>query len=617
MQDLQIIDIKKKSNNKKNLVWNEKCVSEKNLLDIFSLIDKNRHNIRKKYLLWIYQIQNLKIKEKNIIKHLKIDENFSFWWMLPISEKSNFMKSFQINEILKLIALEEYINKNKFKKIYSHGLNKKTNEVISFIAKKNKILFFSEDEKKTISFNFAIINFFKALSWLLIYLYKRRFLFGLNVSNWNKSKNKLCIVNYLFDLNFNLLDKKKMSSGYWSHLIDKIHSKNIGINWLNIYFENEEIYHSKKAKSIIRKLNGVNSNDVHLTLDSFLNLKIIILSLTTWLKIFYKSFILNKKIIIKSYKKNNFFVILSDEFSNNLQNHHSLKNILTYFLMNEAFKKISKQNTCIFPNENQQWEMALLKNYFINNHKNIIGYQHSTSRFWDLRTYYSKENYKKGNILTSYPRPNKLAIHSKIFYKILKECGYPIKNLKLVETLKYTKLINKNLKKNINTIPIPNKNKIIITLVLGAFQNFDKALVDCLQNNINNFDKNYSFFLKDQLSSDKVLEINETDRFKKINGDLLDVYRVSDLVLISNPSSAVLDAMYMKVPFYVYDGQDFLNFSPMYSIIDKKYFIRDYNFVSKIKSFKKNSSKELWNFNKKNILNGNNNVKEWEKIIKY
>ena len=537
--------------------------------------------------------------------------------MLPISEKSNFMKSFQINEILKLIALEEYINKNKFKKIYSYGLNKKTNEVISFIAKKNKIPFFNQEEKKIISYNFAIINFFKGLSWLLIYLYKRRFLFGLNVSNWNKSKNKLCIVNYLFDLNLNLLDKKKISSGYWNHLIDKIHSKNIGINWLNIYFENEEIHHSKKAKSIIIKLNGINSNDVHLTLDSFLNLKIILLSLAAWMKIFYKSFILNKKIIIKSYKKNNFFVILSDEFSNNLQNHHSLKNILTYFLMNEAFKKISKQNTCIFPNENQQWEMALLKNYYINNHKNIIGYQHSTSRFWDLRTYYSKENYKKGNILTSYPRPNKLAIHSKIFYKILKECGYPIKNLKLVETLKYTKLINKNLKKNINTIPIPNKNKIIITLVLGAFQNFDKALVDCLQNNINNFDKNYSFFLKDQLSSDKVLEINETDRFKKINGDLLDVYRVSDLVLISNPSSAVLDAMYMKVPFYVYDGQDFLNFSPMYSIIDKKYFIRDYNFVSKIKSFKKNSSKELWNFNKKNILNGNNNVKEWEKIIKY
>ena len=64
MQDLQIIDIKKKSNNKKNLVWNEKCGTEKNILDIFSLIDKNRHNIRKKYLFWIYQIQNLKIKKK-------------------------------------------------------------------------------------------------------------------------------------------------------------------------------------------------------------------------------------------------------------------------------------------------------------------------------------------------------------------------------------------------------------------------------------------------------------------------------------------------------------------------------------------------------------------------
>ena len=109
MQDLFIIGTKEKFNKKKTLVWNEKCNTKKNVLDIFSLIDKNRFNIRKEYLFWIHQIQNIKIKKKTIIKHLKIDKNFSFWWMLPISEKSNFMKSFQINEILKLIAFEQYI----------------------------------------------------------------------------------------------------------------------------------------------------------------------------------------------------------------------------------------------------------------------------------------------------------------------------------------------------------------------------------------------------------------------------------------------------------------------------------------------------------------------------
>ena len=496
MQDLFIIGTKEKFNKKKTLVWNEKCNTKKNVLDIFSLIDKNRFNIRKEYLFWIHQIQNIKIKKKTIIKHLKIDKNFSFWWMLPISEKSNFMKSFQINEILKLIAFEQYIKKNKFKKILTIGLNQQTNDVISLISNKNNINFFKKNEKKIFFFNSAVINFFKAFSWLLFYLYKRRFLFGSNLSKWKSTTNKLCIVSYLFNLNYSALEKKKFSSVYWNHLIDRIHKKKVGINWLNIYFENEEIPSSKIASSVLSELNGLKSKDIHLALDSFLNIKIILLSLTTWFKFFYKSFILNKKKITRANKRNNYFTILSDEFTNSLQNHHCLKNILIYFLMKEAFSMLSKQNTCIFPNENQPWEMALLSSYFSNNHKNIIGYQHSTTRFWDLRSYYNKKNYQKSSILNSYPRPNNLAVHSKFFYNILHKSNYPKKNLKMVEAVRYAKLTNNNLYSSKHTIPKLDKNKINITLVLGAFGNFDKALVDCLQKNITYFGDEYSFFFK-------------------------------------------------------------------------------------------------------------------------
>ena len=136
------------------------------------------------------------------------------------------------------------------------------------------------------------------------------------------------------------------------------------------------------------------------------------------------------------------------------------------------------------------------------------------------------------------------------------KANYPKKSLKLVETLKYEKLFEKR----INTkklIPSFNKKKINITIVLGAFINFDAALVNCLKKNLSRFDNTYSFYLKEQLSSDKVLEVNETKRFKKVEGNLMDVFNASNLVIISNPSSAVLDAMYMNTPFLVYDGGNF------------------------------------------------------------
>ena len=102
-----------------------------------------------------------------------------------------------------------------------------------------------------------------------------------------------------------------------------------------------------------------------------------------------------------------------------------------------------------------------------------------------------------------------------------------------------------------------------------------------------------------------------------MKGNLLDIYKESDLVIISNPSSAVIDAMYTNTPFFVYDGGNFVNFSPMYGVIDKKYFIREYNFVSKIKKNLQKKNKNLWKFDKNKILEGNLSLKNWQKIINF
>ena len=450
---------------------------------------------------------------------------------------------------------------------------------------------------------------------MIVYLFKRRSLFGLNFSNWKNSKNKIIIANYLFDIDYKLLNKKKFVSGYWGNLIDKLEKKKIGINWLNIFFEYEEIPNSTQAKKIINKLNKVSNNDLHVTLDTFLNLRLLFKSFKTWIKIFYKSLFIKTRQIVVEKNENIYFPIIEKEFFNNLQNHHSLKNIIIYFLMNEALSKIPVQKNCIFPNENQPWEMALMNNYKFYSHKNIIGYQHSTTRFWDLRTFYFRKQYNNKSEL-SYPRPNTIAVHSKIFYNTLIKANYPKKNLKLVETLKYKKLLQKRSSTK-KIIPNFNKKKNNITLVLGAFRNFDEALVNCLKKNLSSFNNTYSFYLKEQLSSDEVLEVDETQRFKKVNGNLLDIFKESDLVIISNPSSAVIDAMYTNTPFLVYDGGNFVNFSPMYGVIDKRYFIREYNFVSEIKNTLQKKNKNLWKFDKNKILEGNISLKNWQKIINF
>ena len=113
MPKLYIIGSKLNEEKENVILWNEKSKETNNILDIFTLINKNNLIIRKKYLEWIFNLQNLKLKKNKIIKLLKIDDKFSLWWMHPISEKSNFLKSFHINEILKVMALEEFLKKKK------------------------------------------------------------------------------------------------------------------------------------------------------------------------------------------------------------------------------------------------------------------------------------------------------------------------------------------------------------------------------------------------------------------------------------------------------------------------------------------------------------------------
>ena len=84
--------------------------------------------------------------------------------------------------------------------------------------------------------------------------------------------------------------------------------------------------------------------------------------------------------------------------------------------------------------------------------------------FGDLRTYYDKKQYIDNSVL-GYPKPNLLAIHSKLFINTILKSDYPKQNLKLVETLKYKKLAEKR-KYNKKIYPRFDKEKINITLVL-------------------------------------------------------------------------------------------------------------------------------------------------------
>ena len=75
-----------------------------NVCSITKTIEDNSDSLREQYLKFVYDIGNIKVNNKNVIKHLEINRGFSLWWMSLLAEK-NYIKSKSIFNCIRLLAL--------------------------------------------------------------------------------------------------------------------------------------------------------------------------------------------------------------------------------------------------------------------------------------------------------------------------------------------------------------------------------------------------------------------------------------------------------------------------------------------------------------------------------
>ncbi len=89
------------------LLW-QSYDSQEKFLSIPNYLEKHAERFRVKYLSFIHELGEHRLKGKRIIDHLDIGDGFSVWWMTLIAGKNPF-KSQSIYDCLRLIALEEIL----------------------------------------------------------------------------------------------------------------------------------------------------------------------------------------------------------------------------------------------------------------------------------------------------------------------------------------------------------------------------------------------------------------------------------------------------------------------------------------------------------------------------
>lgn len=550
--------------------WNSYDISEQNR--VFSLpnfVEDNAENLKLKYLKLIYDFGETRINGKRIIDHLKVRNNFSFWWMTLFVEKSHY-KSFQIVNIIKLMALEQWLLKNNYKKLSLHTSNKELGHSLSILANRLNINFEWKKEqsaKQSTKLNTNLLKriyfFFPCLIqahiWLFYYAISNWKLKGIGLHEWRKTSATTTFVSYFTNLEPEAVQKGVYQSRYWTSLIDFLDNKKYPTNWLHIYLKSDLLPSSKSAKTLIQKFNSSNDgNQIHTTLSSFLSVSLILNTLNDWYKLIKLNRLISKQLEAQSAY---LWPLFKKDYQSSIFGISAIKNLLFFNLFEKAMNELPTQSKGCYLQENQSWEFGFVSAWKSSGHKNnLIGFPHSTVRFWDLRYFFDSKIYDRKDLL-GLPLPNYVGVNGEAAKELYLAGDYPKESLIELDALRYLYLADLNyLKVKENKINLKRKT----VLVFGDYlqENTLKQL-KLLLSASSEIDGSTYFIIKPHMACP--IDIKE---LKGINCELSlkpidELLTISDVVYSSAVTSAAVDAYCAGLPVVTFiDGQT-MNMSPL------------------------------------------------------
>jgi surface carbohydrate biosynthesis protein (TIGR04326 family) len=556
--------------NTKILFWRQ-FVDDKNSVDISipELIEENADTFKSRYLAWLYEISMLKVSGKYLIDYFKLYADFNFWWLALINEKSNYSKSPNINDAIRLMAYAEWAKKNSIAKFVLFTSNISLARAMRRWSKSNGIIFSwrrttSKVSSHTISKKiYHILPYWvQSLVWINWYVFKNWGLRGLGLNEWKASLGKTTFISYFCNLDLGDANKGVYKSNYWANLPEVLRRDGVVSNWLHLNVGGESNIGSYRTSKIINAFNRKNNSEqVHVILETFLGFKVIIEWTMCWLKLMWLAFTLDRKMskVIPCSENVNLWPLFVDEWRQSLVGPAGASNLIYSSLFKSAFKLLKKQNIGVYLLENQAWEFGFIQAWKASQHSRLVGYVHSSVRFWDLRYFFDPRIFN--NPVCALPRPDLMALNGLKAIDMCIEGGYSASELVGVEALRYLHLNELGSEKN--TLHV-KKNKKIRLLVLGDYsRDLTLRQIRMLEEAV----KLLSFSLDIIIKPHPACTINRSD-FPRLNCSISkkpipELLSDVDLAYAGVSTSAALDVYLMGISVVSRLDPNVLNLSPL------------------------------------------------------
>ena len=437
------------------VLWNGFTAdSNSTVVSLQECVESNSDVLRKIYLAYIYELGDKCVGDQSTVDHLKIRGHFSFWWMTLLVEKCNFAKSPQIDDAIKLLAMEKWLDEHQVTQIELVSKKDELAECLETWCRSHNIQFSWNktkcDKSNQISLVRQIYNklplSLQAIIWLLRHLVTRWPLIGAGVSEWRESTATTAFVSYFFNLVPDAAQQGQYVSRYWAHLPDMLAQHNQPTRWLHIWVKDQVAPTAKKTRQLIRAfIQEAKNQQIHVMLDSFLGWRPVWKTLKDWVALVWSSRKLEAVLANSNSTKMDLWPLFRRDWQRSIRGSEAISNLLMFNLFEAAFADIPRQQKGLYLQENQGWEFGCIAAWDRERHQGLIGVPHSTVRYWDLRYFFDSRCYQRSGQY-DLPMPEQVAVNGPVAQDMYLKSGYPSNQLVEVEALRYLHLTDSSQK---------------------------------------------------------------------------------------------------------------------------------------------------------------------------
>jgi surface carbohydrate biosynthesis protein (TIGR04326 family) len=547
------------------LYWQSYPERNSDAISIVDLVERNADDLRSRYLKWIYDLGEFKVNGKSVKDHLILSTGFSYWWAGSFAQKFNLLDTSPVNDAIKILALEDYVNQNSIKHIVLVSHNNFMGESIKSFCNVRNIHFEFEkirimNSKKTLrQFGLKIMpDPLKVFIYLLRYIVNTFPLYFAKSREGTKEFGEITFFDIFVHLDIQAAMRGIFKSNYWTDLTDLLNKSNIRCNWAHIFYRQRSIPTVKRASKLLEGFNSDNLQN-HFLIERPLgpkNLRDIFINYLTLYRSCKKLKGLSQVQIAKS--NAHIWPLFEREWKSSLCGISAIDTCIKLILFLQFFRDMPKQRMGIFIAENQPWELVLNHAWRIQGHGLLVGVPHTVVRYWDLRYFYDRRSYFDSNA-NGLPMPDYLAINGPTAYLNLLENGYPATQLFEVEALRFLYL---------NDMPLLdtslNNAGPLRVLVCGDFlEKTNNLMVSWLDYASKMLPLETEYVVKPHPASSLRFEEHLSPNFKISYMPLSDLLLKCDVILTSNTTSASVGAYLSGLDtIQILDGNSF-NLSPL------------------------------------------------------